>query len=92
MQTGFRAKNLIAALDALVAAAPSKPIGLLRGSGLEDKPLLVDILDRRYGILGCNVEALQSCKDTRIFFPVPAEHGIAHPKTSIAVTQNYTGW
>ncbi|MGB4866625.1 MAG: ATP-grasp domain-containing protein [Hyphomicrobium sp.] len=92
MQTGFRAKNLIAALDALVAAAPSKPIGLVLGSGLEDKPRLVDILDRRYGILGCNVEALQACKDPRIFFPVLDELGIAHPQTSIAVPQNSEGW
>lgn len=92
MRTGFRAKALIAALDALVAAAPSKPIGLVLGSGLEDKPRLVEILGRRYEILGCGIEVLHACKDPRIFFPLLDELGIAHPPTSMTPPQNPEGW
>jgi uncharacterized protein len=92
MEHGFRAKTLIAALDALVAAAPSQPIGLVLGSGLEDKPRLVEILDQRYRILGCNAETLRACKDPQIFFPVLDELGIAHPETRITQPENPDGW
>ena len=92
MRAGFRAKPLIAALDALVASAPSKPIGLVLGSGLEDKPRLWELLDRRYGVLGCKVEALRACKDPRVFFPVLDELGIAHPETKLEPPSNPEGW
>ena len=92
MRTGFRAKPLLAALDALVASAPSKPIGLVLGSGLEDKPLLWDILDKRYGVLGCNAETVRACKDPQIFFPVLDELGIPHPETRMTPPQNPEGW
>lgn len=92
MQRGFRAKPLLTALDALVANAPSKPIGLVLGSGFEDKPRLVDILNQRYGILGCSVEALLACKDPQIFFPVLNELSIAHPETRITPPHISTGW
>jgi uncharacterized protein len=92
MRTGFRAKPLIAALDALVAAAPSKPIGLVLGSGLEDKPRLWDILDKRYGVLGCNAETVRACKDPQIFFPVLDELGIPHPETRMTPPENPEGW
>ena len=92
MRIGFRAKPLIAALDALVSAAPTKPIGLVLGSGLEDKPRLWDILDRRYGVLGCNGETVRACKDPRGFFPVLDELGILHPETSITPPDSPEGW
>ena len=92
MRTGFRTKPLIAALDALVAAAPSKPIGLVLGSGLEDKPRLWDILDKRYGVLGCNAETVRACKDPQIFFPVLDELGIPHPETRMTPPENPEGW
>ena len=40
MQTGFTTKPVVAALDALAAAARVPPIGLVLGSGFEDKPRL----------------------------------------------------
>ncbi|NOT71668.1 MAG: ATP-grasp domain-containing protein [Hyphomicrobium sp.] len=92
MQTGFRAKPLLAALNELIAAAPSKPIGLVLGSGFEDKPRLVDLLDQRYGVIGCGVEALTACKDPKIFFPVLDELGIAHPETRMTPPDNCEGW
>ena len=92
MARGFRAKPLIAALDDLVARAPAKPIGLVLGSGFEDKPRLWDLLDRRYGVLGCNAETVRACKDPQIFFPVLDELGIAHPETRISPPDNPAGW
>lgn len=92
MEHGFRAKPMLAALDALVAAAPSKPIGLVLGSGFEDKPRLVEILHQRFGVLGCSVEALRACKDPQIFFPVLDELGIAHPETRMTPPDAPEGW
>jgi uncharacterized protein len=92
MQVGFRAKPLLAALDALVAGAPSKPIGLVLGSGLEDKPRLWEILDKRYGVLGCNAETVRACKDPQIFFPVLDELGIPHPETRMTLPADPKGW
>lgn len=92
MATGFRAKPLIAALDALAANAPSKPIGLVLGSGLEDKLRLVEIIQQRYTLLGCSVEAKRACKDPQIFFPVLDELGIAHPETRVTPPDDSAGW
>jgi predicted ATP-grasp superfamily ATP-dependent carboligase len=92
MQTGFRAKPLLAALDNLVAHAPSQPIGLVLGSGLEDKPRLWDILDKRYGVLGCNAETVRMCKDPSVFFPLLDELGIPHPETRLHPPENPEGW
>lgn len=92
MTTGFRAKSLLAALDALVAEAPSKPIGIVLGSGLEDKLRLVEILDYRYTLLGCTPEAMRHCKDPLIFFPVLDEFGIAHAETRLTPPKQCAGW
>lgn len=92
MSHGFRAKPLIAALDALVANAGTKPVGLVLGSGLEDKLRLVDILDKRYTLLGCTPEAMRHCKDPLVFFPVLDELGIAHPETRATPPNDCSGW
>ena len=92
MEHGFRTKPLVAALDALVQAAPSAPIGLVMGSGLEDKPQLLEFLDHRYGLLGCSVEAVRACKDPRVFFAVLDELGIPHPETRLTPPGNPEGW
>ena len=92
MRTGFRAKPVLAALDALVASALSPPIGLVLGSGFEDKPRLIDVLDRRYKILGCGAETVRQCKDPRILFPLLDELGIAHPETRLHPPDDPVGW
>jgi uncharacterized protein len=92
VSSGFRAKALIAALDKLVATLLRKPIGLVLGSGLEDKPRLVEILTRRYGLIGCSSETLRACKDPRVFFAVLDDIGIAHPEVSFAPPGNPEHW
>lgn len=92
MDGGFNTKTLISVLDALVDAAPSKPIGIVLGSGLEDKPQLWDLLDRRYGVIGCNGECVRTCKDPDIFFGALDELGISHPETQNYPPRDVTGW
>lgn len=92
MDGGFKSRTLISVLDALIAASKTKPIGIVLGSGLEDKPMLWDALDRRYRILGCSAEAVRACKDPDIFFGVLDELGIAHPETQNYPPPDVTGW
>ena len=64
MQTGFHTKSLIQALDALASAAPSPPIGLVLGSGFEDKPRLVAALAKP--ISACSARTLRRTDPAKI--------------------------
>jgi predicted ATP-grasp superfamily ATP-dependent carboligase len=89
---GFHTKPLIAALDALAAAATTKLIGLVLGSGFEDKPRLIDALGRRYRLLGNPHQTYRHCKDPAIFFAKLDELGIAHPETQSEPPTPPQGW
>ena len=82
VRIGFRAKPLFAALDALVARSGTPPIGIVLGSGFEDRPKLIQTLDPRYRLLGTNAETVAEVKDPRSLFPLLKQLGIAHPETS----------
>lgn len=92
VRAGFTAKPLCAALDALAAHAPSPPIGLVLGSGFEDRPKLIDSLDKRYRLLGTKAETVAELKDPARFFPLLKQLGIAHPLTSLTRPENAQGW
>ena len=89
---GFEAKPLFAALDELAALAPEKPIGIVLGSGFEDRPKLVASLDARYRLLGCNAEIVQQCKDPEQLFPLLKQLRIAHPEISLTRPSEPAGW
>jgi predicted ATP-grasp superfamily ATP-dependent carboligase len=92
MAAGFRTKPLIAALDALAASASAPPIGLVLGSGFEDKPRLIGALASRYTLLGNHAATYKSCKDPSGFFAKLDELGIAHPETQVAPPPETSGW
>jgi predicted ATP-grasp superfamily ATP-dependent carboligase len=92
MQTGFHTKPLVRALDALASAAQRPPIGLVLGSGFEDKPRLVAVLAGRYRLLGSDVAAYRSCKDPTNFFAKLDDLGVAHPDTQTSPPADTTGW
>ncbi len=92
MQAGFRTKPLIAALEDLSRSASSKPIGLVLGSGFEDKPRLVAALASRFKLLGSDAAIYKACKDPRVFFPLLDKLGIAHPETHIEPPTSPDGW
>lgn len=92
MATGFRTKPLIAALGALAASAATPPVGLVLGSGFEDKPRLIAALASRYSLLGNDAAKYNACKDPGTFFGKLDELGIAHPETHSAPPANPNGW
>ncbi len=89
---GFHRKSLTAALDRLVAAAPSPPVGLVLGAGFEESPDLIGRLGERYGLLGCTAEAVRKAKDPAVLFPMLAEMGIRHPETRLERPADGAGW
>lgn len=92
VRNGFSAKPLFAALDALIATAPSPPIGIVLGSGFEDRPKLIDSLDKRYRLLGTKAETVAEVKDPARFFPLLKQTGIAHPETTLTPPGDPEGW
>jgi uncharacterized protein len=92
METGFRTKPLIAALDDLTRSASSKPIGLVLGSGFEDKPRLVAALASRFKLLGSDAATYKACKDPTSFFATLDGLGIPHPETRLTPPNDPTGW
>ena len=89
---GFRAKPAFSALGQLEAAAPTPPIGLVLGSGFEDRPKLTAALSRRYRLIGNGAEAIVRAKNPAAFFPLLDTLGIAHPTTQLAPPAGTDGW
>ncbi len=92
MQTGFRTKPLIAALNDLSQSAQSAPIGLILGSGFEDKPRLVAALASRFRLLGSDTKTLAACKDPKTFFATLDDLAIPHPETRNEAPTDTMGW
>jgi predicted ATP-grasp superfamily ATP-dependent carboligase len=92
MRTGFKTKPVLAALDALASAASSPPVGLVLGSGFEDKPKLIAALARRFRLLGPPPETIASCKDPAHFFSTLDKLHVPHPVTQRSPPENPKGW
>ena len=91
-QGGFRTKPVIAALEDLCAASPREPIGLVLGSGFEDKPRLVAALARRFRLLSNDAQTIADCNDPRQLAQVMNRLGIAHPETQLSPPDAPAGW
>lgn len=92
VHAGFRAKPLIAALEALSAEAPDAPVGLVLGSGFEDTPKLVATLARHFRLLGNDARALQRAKHPQPFFALLDRLAVPHPETRLTAPSDPTGW
>lgn len=89
---GFRAKPVFSALADLEAAAPSPPIGLVLGSGFEDRPKLIAALSRRFRLIGNGAETIARAKNPAGFFALLDTLGVAHPATQLAPPADMAGW
>ena len=93
METGFRTKPLIAALEDLSRSASSKPIGLVLGSGFEDKPRLVAALASRFKLLGSDAATYKACKDpTDLLRSARQARHSASRNTNLTPPNDPTGW
>lgn len=88
VRTGFSAKPLFAAIDTLVAQAQTRPIGIVLGSGFEDRPKLIDSLDS----LSAAWHQGRNGRGAERPCALLKQLGIAHPATSLQAPEDPTGW
>jgi predicted ATP-grasp superfamily ATP-dependent carboligase len=77
---GFRTKPLMAALESLSATASSPPLGLVLGSGFEDKTRLIAALASRFRLLGCDADTIRACNDPETLSATCDQLGITTPE------------
>src|ERR1700730_5603532 len=78
---GLRWQSLGPALEALAEAAPSPILGLVYGSGFEDRPHLLTRIAERWPVLGNDAATIERIKAPESFFAALHRLGIAHPLT-----------
>jgi predicted ATP-grasp superfamily ATP-dependent carboligase len=93
LQRGFKTEPVVAALEALASAARSPPIGLVLGSGFEDKPGLIATLAKHFRLLGNSPEAIAASKEPATFFATLDKLNVPHPETRVTPPDNPAdGW
>jgi predicted ATP-grasp superfamily ATP-dependent carboligase len=78
LDAGIRWTALIAAIEAL--AADHHPVGLVCGSGFEDRPFMLERLAQRWSIFGNSAEAVARAKDPAKLAEICDRLGIPHPR------------
>jgi predicted ATP-grasp superfamily ATP-dependent carboligase len=85
---GFQWAPLARALEALAAESPSPILGLVYGSGFEDRPHLLACIAKKWTLLGNDRTTVQRLKDPDRFFTTLDRLGVVHPATSYARPTN----
>jgi len=78
---GTQWESLSPALAALAAESPSPLLGLVYGSGFEDRPDLLTRIAKRWRVLGNDAATIERLKDPESFFAALHRLGVAHPLT-----------
>jgi predicted ATP-grasp superfamily ATP-dependent carboligase len=89
---GMTWKNLSPALDALADAAPFPVLGLVYGSGFEDRPELLTLIAKRWPLLGSDAATVARVKAPQSFFTALDRLGIEHPSTVAEPPAKSAGW
>jgi predicted ATP-grasp superfamily ATP-dependent carboligase len=79
---GFRWQTLYPALRSLADAAPSPILGLVYGSGFEDRTELLRLIAKHWPLLGTDAATVARLKAPQDFFATLDRLGVAHPPTS----------
>jgi predicted ATP-grasp superfamily ATP-dependent carboligase len=87
---GMDGDRLIDALETL--AAPSEPIGIVWGSGFEDRPALLARLAQRWRLIGNGAQTVAQVKDPMSFAALCGDCDIAHPETRAEPPDDPEGW
>ena len=87
LENGFLWGPTIAALDSL--AQGRNPIGIVYGSGLEDRTDFLEKLGARWPLLGNSAQTVARAKDPALLAEICAQLGVPHPAWS---EQPREGW
>ena len=87
---GMQEDSLLAALEAL--SRSGRPIGIVCGTGFEDRPQLLDRIGERWRLLGNAAQTVARLKDPCAFAALCRDCAIPHPDTGLARPSEPTGW
>jgi predicted ATP-grasp superfamily ATP-dependent carboligase len=89
---GMQWPSLSRALAGLAEAAPSPVLGVVYGSGFEDRPHLLTRIAERWPLIGNDAATVERIKVPETFFGTLARLGIAHPETRPERPPKGAGW
>ncbi len=92
LSLGMRWTSLAPALDALAREAPSPVLGVVYGSGFEDRVELLTKLAERWPLLGNGPREVERVKAPESFFTEVARLGVSHPRTVTDPPAAGKGW
>jgi predicted ATP-grasp superfamily ATP-dependent carboligase len=92
LKGGFQWKALAPALEALAEAAPLPLLGVVYGSGFEDRPTLLAKIAERWPLLGNGPSVVERVKSPEVLFTELARLGIPHPRTVMDPAAAGSGW
>jgi predicted ATP-grasp superfamily ATP-dependent carboligase len=87
---GIDADGLLQALERL--AASQAPIGIVCGTGFEDRPTLLARIAARWRLLGNAPETIARVKDPAWFATLCRDCHVPHPQTRTECPTDMTGW
>ncbi len=87
---GMDAEAVSDALETL--AAGNEPLGLVWGTGFEDRPDVLARLAQRWRLFGNTPDTVAVIKDPIAFARLNAGCGIPHPETSLMRPELASGW
>ena len=90
LKRGIEATTLLAALDRLTAR--HHPIGIVYGTGFEDRPHLVQSLAQRWRVFGNAAATIARIKDPESFASLCADADIPSPEVSSAKPKVAADW
>lgn len=92
VRAGFDSASLLQAVDELKRRCDTAPVGLVLGSGFEDRPGLMAKLSDMCPLLGTDAETTRALKDPNVFFPLLDKLKIAHPEFKFERPNPHHGW
>ena len=84
--SGLNSIHLLEILDNYIDMSVA---GVVVGSGLEARPEILDIIDRKFPLMGNKAPCVKSCKDPGQFFSLLDSLNISHP--DISLTGGFSG-
>lgn len=87
---GMTADALDEALDIITGG--HELLGIVCGTGFEDRPELIDRLAERWRVLGNNADTIRRLKDPVAFASLCRDCLVAHPEISLSRPVDPTGW
>jgi predicted ATP-grasp superfamily ATP-dependent carboligase len=90
LDKGFTGENLLPALNSL--AEGETPCGFVYGTGFEDRPELLELVARRFPLLGNPPDVVRGVKDPARLSELCAALNIPHPKISACLPSDRRHW